>query len=89
MPIDVAITVRHCTSRKVDEGRHHEKGKRDRVNEETFLYGNSDSLPLHKPLQEWAKKHLPAIMKTNPGKESSTLRTLKNKEPNVRFWFIK
>jgi hypothetical protein len=39
MPIDVAITVRHGTSRKVDEGRHHEKGKRDRVNEETFLYG--------------------------------------------------
>jgi hypothetical protein len=62
------------------------------VNEVTFLYGNSvplHSLPLHEPSQEWAKKHLPAIIKTNPGRESSTLGTLKNKEPNVRFWFIK
>ncbi|CAB3981984.1 Hypothetical predicted protein [Paramuricea clavata] len=37
---------------------HHEKGKRDRVNEETFLYENSvplHSLPLHELSQEWAK----------------------------------
>ena len=37
--------------------------------------------------KEWAKKHLPALMRTNPDKESSTLKTLKNKEPSVKFWF--
>jgi hypothetical protein len=34
---------------------HHEKGKRDRVNEETFLYGNS--VPLHSlPLRELSQE---------------------------------
>ena len=69
---------------------HYEKGKRDRVNEETFICGNSvplHSLPLEELTKEWAKKHLPAILRTDPGKESSTLKTLKNKEPKVKFWF--
>lgn len=69
---------------------HYEKEKRDRVNEETFIYGNSvplHALPLEELRKEWAKTHLPAILATNPGKESSTLRTLRNKEAKVKFWF--
>ena len=55
-----------------------------------FIYGNSvplHSLPLEEVTKEWAKKHLPAVLRTDPGKESSTLKTLKNKEPKVKFWF--
>ena len=69
---------------------HKEQGQRDRVNEETFIYANSvplHCLPLQDLTKEWAKKHLPALMRTNPDKESSTLKTLKNKEPSVKFWF--
>ena len=43
--------------------------KRDRVNKETFIYGNSvplHSLPLEDLQKEWAKSHLPAILRTKP-----------------------
>ena len=40
-------------------------------------------------MKEWSKTHLPAILKTNPDKESSTLKTLRNKEQKVKFWFQK
>jgi hypothetical protein len=69
---------------------HHDQDKRDRVNEETFIYGNSvplHSLPLEDLQKEWAKSYLPAILRTNPGKESSTLKTLRNIEQKIRFWF--
>ena len=69
---------------------HKEKGKNDRVTEETFIYANPVSLhclPLQDLKKEWAKKPLPALMRTNPDKESSTLKTLKNKQPTVKFWF--
>ena len=69
---------------------HHDLKKRDRVNEEMFIYGNSvplHSLPLKELQKEQAKCHLPVILRTNPGKESSTLRTLRNKEQKIGFWF--
>ena len=55
-----------------------------------FIYANPvplHCLPLQKLNKEWAKKHLPALMRTNLDKESSTLKTLKNKQPTVKFWF--
>ena len=44
-------------------------------------------LPLEELRKEWAKSHLPAILRTKPGKESSTLTKLRNKEQNIKFWF--
>ena len=50
------------------------KKERDRVNEETFIYANS--VPLHcLPLQDLNKEW--ALKRTNPDKESSTIKTLK------------
>ncbi|CAB4020272.1 mimitin, mitochondrial, partial [Paramuricea clavata] len=54
---------------------HQDQNKRDRVNQETFIYGNSvplHSLPLEDLRKEWSKTHLPAILRTNPDKESAS-----------------
>jgi hypothetical protein len=69
---------------------HLGQNKRDRANQETFIYGNSvplHLLPLKDLRKEWAKTHLPAILRTNPGKESSTLKSIRNEEQKVKFWF--
>ena len=51
------------------------KKERDGVNEETFIYANS--VPLHcLPLQDLNKDW--ALKRTNPDKESSTIKTLKH-----------
>ena len=69
---------------------YHGENKMDQVNEEMFLYANSvplHHLPLEELRKEWEKSHLPAILRTKPGKESSTLTKLWNKEQNIKFWF--
>ena len=53
----------------------------------TAILSPFNCLPVKELRKEWAKSHLPAILRTNPQKESSTIKTLRNKEQKTKLWF--